>query len=176
MPVFALASACVLLPLLVAVHGVFLWRKSGGPLALFAIAIHALGFAASLAILQAAYATGFEGVASFPWLAFPGTGIVFSLGVHIDALSATMLAIVQGFALGVLVVSRWYLHGDRFYGRFFSSFSFFVFSMSGVVIGRYETLMIRLALRVFIAWMPIAASVPKTVDTAVATSAMMIVI
>lgn len=134
MPVLALASACVLLPLLVAVPGVFLWRRSGGPLALFAIAIHALGFAASLAILQTAWATGFEGAASIPWLAFPGTKIVFSLGVHVDALSATMLAIVQGLAFGVLVVSRWYLHNDRFYGRFFSSFSFFVFSMSGVVV------------------------------------------
>lgn len=135
MPVFALATACVLLPLLVAVPGVFVWRKSGGPLALFALIVHALGFAASLAILAATLSTpGFEGASTIPWLAFPGTKIVFSLGVHVDALGAMMLAVVQGLGFGVLVVSRWYLHGDRFFGRFFSSFSFFVFSMSGVVI------------------------------------------
>lgn len=134
MPVYALATATLLLPLLVAVPGAFLWRKGGNALALLALALHAAGFAASLAILGQVLSTGFEGAATIPWLSFPGTKIVLSLGVHLDALGATMLAIVQGLALGVLVVSRWYLHGDRFFGRFFASFSFFVFAMSGVVL------------------------------------------
>lgn len=134
MPVFELATATLLLPLIVALPGAFAWRKSGDTLVLLALGVHAAGFAASLAILASVLSTGLDSGVSVPWLAFPGTGIVFSLGVHLDSLGAVMLAVVHGLSLGVLVVSRWYLHGDRFFGRFFASFSFFVFAMTGVVL------------------------------------------
>lgn len=134
MPVLSLAAIALLLPLLVAVPGAFAWRRAGNALSLFALAVHAVCFAASLAVLSQVLSTGFEGAVSVPWLSFPGTSIALSMGVHLDSLAAVMLAVVHGLSLGVLVVSRWYLHGDRFFGRFFASFSFFVFSMTGVVV------------------------------------------
>lgn len=134
MTVFALATTVLLLPLLVAVPGVFVWRKGGAALSLFALLVHAVGFLGSLSVLATTLSSGLDASVTIPWLSFPGTKIALSVGVQLDGLGAVMFAIVQGLGLGVLVVSRWYLHGDRFYGRFFSSMSFFVFSMSGVVL------------------------------------------
>jgi NADH-quinone oxidoreductase subunit L len=125
-----LSLLCLFLPLSVAVVGAFSWRRFPG-LDLLSIAAQAVGAAAALWL-----ALHFRdaGVASFPWLSFPGTKIALELGVRLDRLSIPMLLVVQALALGVLVFSRWYLHGDRFYGRFFASFSFFVFAMTGVVL------------------------------------------
>jgi len=122
------------LPLAVSVLGAFTWRKLG----------KALDLLSTGALLVGAVATGLGAIAlgqsgasvssSIPWLWFEGTGIVFNLGIHIDALGALMLFVVQALGFLVLVFSRWYLHDDRFYGKFFASFSFFVFAMSGVVV------------------------------------------
>ena len=122
------------LPLAVSALGLFAWRRQGKILDLLATA--AL-FASAVATGLGAYSLGQSGAsvsASIPWLWFQGTGIVLSLGIHLDALGALMLFVVQALGLLVLVFSRWYLHGDRFYGKFFVSFAFFVFAMSGVVV------------------------------------------
>lgn len=134
MSVFPIATAVLLLPLLVALPGTFLWRKLGSGLSILALVVHALAFAGSIAVLVATASAGLDAAATVPWLAFPGTGIVFSVGVQLDGLGALMLLVVHALALGVLVVSRWYLHDDRFFGKFFASFSFFVVAMSGVVL------------------------------------------
>jgi len=134
MSVFPIATAVLLLPLLVALPGTFLWRKRGSDLSILALVVHALAFAGSIAVLVGTASAGLDAAATVPWLAFPGTGIVFSVGVQLDGLGALMLLVVHALALGVLVVSRWYLHDDRFFGKFFASFSFFVVAMSGVVL------------------------------------------
>ena len=125
-----LSLLCLFAPLSVAVVGTFLWKRLPG-LDYLAIAAQAVATGAALWL-----AVGFRasGVASIPWLSFPGTGIALELGIRLDRLSIPMLLLVQALSLGVLVFSRWYLHGDRFYGKFFASFSFFVFAMNGVVL------------------------------------------
>ena len=134
MSVFQIATIALLLPLAVAVPGLFVWRRHGTLLANLAMGVHALTLIAAISVLATTASTGLDGGASIPWLSFPGTGIVFSVGVHIDGLGALMLLVVHGLAMGVLVVSRWYLQSDRFFGKFFASFSFFVTAMSGVVL------------------------------------------
>jgi len=134
MSIIQIALAVLLLPLIVAVPGTFHWRRLGKGLSLFALAVHSIAFAGSVVVLWATASQHLDSAATVPWLAFPGTGIVFSVGVHLDGLGAFMLLVVHALALGVLVVSRWYLHDDRFFGKFFASFSFFVTAMSGVVL------------------------------------------
>ncbi|HOX51883.1 MAG TPA: proton-conducting transporter membrane subunit, partial [Fibrobacteria bacterium] len=126
----SLALLCLAAPLAAAVVGALLWRKSRH-VDLVSIAAQAVGAAASLAVALGAAAPVAR---SIPWLSFPGARITFSLGIQLDALSVPMLLVVQFLSLGVLVFSRWYLGDDRFYGRFFASFSFFVFAMSMVVV------------------------------------------
>ncbi len=122
------------LPLAVSVFGTFTWRKWGKALDLLSVGALLVG---AIATCLGAIELGQSGASvstSVPWLWFEGTGIVFSLGIHLDALGAMMLFVVQALGFLVLVFSRWYLHDDRFYGKFFASFSFFVFAMSGVVV------------------------------------------
>lgn len=124
----------LILPLAVSVLGAFTWRKLGKALDLLSVGVLLVG---TVVTGIGAWTLGQSGSVvsvSVPWLWFSGTGIVFNLGIHLDALSAMMLFVVQALGFLVLVFSRWYLHDDRFYGRFFASFSFFVFAMSGVVV------------------------------------------
>lgn len=125
-----LSLLCLGAPLAVAVFGAFAWRRVPG-IDLLSIAAQAVGALSALALTLSVHSPG---VLSFPWLSFPGTGIALSLGIRLDRLSLPMLLVVQALSLGVLVFSRWYLAGDRFYGRYFASFSFFVFAMTGVVL------------------------------------------
>lgn len=125
-----LSLLCLGAPLAVAVFGAFAWRRVPG-IDLLSIVAQAVGASCALALALSVHSPG---VLSVPWLSFPGTGIAFSLGIRLDRLSLPMLVVVQVLALAVLVFSRWYLAGDRFYGRFFASFSFFVFAMTGVVL------------------------------------------
>lgn len=134
MSLFAIAAAVLLLPLLIALPGAFLWRRAGNALSLAALPVHAAGLVCAAIVLASVTSQGLDAAATIPWLSFPGTGIVLTMGVHLDGLSAFMLLVVQMLAFGVVVVSRWYLHDDRFYGRFFASLSFFVFAMNGVVL------------------------------------------
>ena len=111
-------------------------RKGGD---LLAIAGMALSFGLSLKAASAVLTSGRNlSVEAVKWLSFPaGTGIPafdLSLGLRLDPMGAVMLLIVTGLALCVLIFSTWYLHGDRFYTRFFSHFSFFCFAMLGIVL------------------------------------------
>jgi len=125
-----LSLVCLGAPLAVAAFGAFAWKRIPG-IDHLSIAAQVVGTLSALVLAISVHAT--EGF-SIPWLSFPGTGIRLALGVRLDRLSIPMLLVVQGLSLGVLVFSRWYLKGDRFYGRFFASFSFFVFAMTGVVL------------------------------------------
>ena len=121
-------------PLAVSVLGAFTWRKLGRTIDLLSVAALAIGAVATGLGAISLGQSGETATASIPWLWFEGTGIVLNLGVHLDALGALMLFVVHALGLLVLVFSRWYLHDDRFYGKFFASFAFFIFAMSGVVV------------------------------------------
>ena len=122
------------LPLAVAVLGAFTWRKLGKALDILSVAALLIGAVATGLGARELGQLGEVASVSVPWLWFPGTGLSFEIGIHLDALSAMMLFVVQALGFLVLVFSRWYLHDDRFYGRFFASFVFFIFAMSGVVV------------------------------------------
>lgn len=122
------------LPLAVSVLGAFAWRRMGRIVDTLSVVALSIGAIATGLGAVSLGQSGAVASASIPWLWFSGTGIVFSVGVHLDALGALMLFVVQALGLLVLVFSRWYLHDDRFYGKFFASFAFFIFAMSGVVV------------------------------------------
>ena len=111
--------------------------KKGGDL--LAIAGMAISFGLSLKVAGGVLASGqILSGGAVKWLSFQaGAGLPafdLSLGLRLDPMGAVMLLIVTGLALCVLVFSTWYLHGDRFYTRFFSHFSFFCFAMLGIVL------------------------------------------
>ena len=111
--------------------------KKGGDL--LSIAAMAAAFALSLKAAVPVLANGqILSGETLRWLSFPtGFGLPafsLSLGLQLDRTGAVMLLIVTGLALCVEIFSAWYLHGDRFYTRFFSHFSFFCFAMLGIVL------------------------------------------
>src|SRR5262245_34066976 len=57
-----------------------------------------------------------------------------TLALRVDALSATMLAMLTFVATLVAIYAAGYMHGDRGYWRFFTEVSLFVFSMIMLVL------------------------------------------
>ncbi len=141
-----LPLAILAAPLAVAVFLLFFGRRlhHGGDG--FATGVMALCFAGSLVVAADVLAGGAGREIlghSVTWMTIGGMndgssgslpGFVLTLGVYLDPLAAIMLCIVTGLALAVMVYTRWYLHGDNLYPRFWWSFSFFCFAMIGVVI------------------------------------------
>lgn len=128
------ALAAWLFPLLASVLGLLL-RRRGRVCEAISLAAQILAFVGALIAALPLLAGGEAAPdAALSWLRFPGTTLAFGMGLRLDGLAAAMLLVVHGLGLAVLVFSRWYLHGDRFYGRYFASFSFFLFAMSGVVL------------------------------------------
>lgn len=119
-------------------------KRGGDILSIVAMAASfALSLKAALPVLASGQACAELGRSvlsgeSLRWLSFPaGAGLPafsLSLGLRLDQTGAVMLLIVTGLALCVEIFSAWYLHGDRFYTRFFSHFSFFCFAMLGIVL------------------------------------------
>ncbi|UKJ08893.1 NADH-quinone oxidoreductase subunit L [Solitalea lacus] len=69
---------------------------------------------------------------SINWL---NTGIIkLSAGISIDNLAALMLVLVTFITTLVLIYSMEYMKGERYYHRYFSHLSLFLFSMLGVVL------------------------------------------
>ena len=54
--------------------------------------------------------------------------------INVDALSATMLAMITFVSTWIAVFSSGYMHGDKGFARFFALMSLFVFSMCGLVL------------------------------------------
>ena len=57
-----------------------------------------------------------------------------SIGLHVDSLSATMLAMLTFVATLVAIYASGYMHGERGYWRFFTEVALFVFSMIMLVL------------------------------------------
>ncbi|MCU0935180.1 MAG: hypothetical protein MUF66_03685, partial [Gammaproteobacteria bacterium] len=67
--------------------------------------------------------------AELPWV--PSLGL--TLGVHVDGLSAQMLALVTGVGVAVLVYASGYLHHEPRRGRLFLQLVLFLLAMVGAV-------------------------------------------
>jgi NADH-quinone oxidoreductase subunit L len=60
--------------------------------------------------------------------------VLITIGLAVDTLSATMLAMLTLVATLVAIYASGYMHGDRGYSRFFAEVSLFVFSMIMLVL------------------------------------------
>jgi NADH-quinone oxidoreductase subunit L len=56
------------------------------------------------------------------------------IGLHVDSLSATMLAMVTFISTLIAIYASGYMHAERGYWRFFAVVSLFLFSMIGLVL------------------------------------------
>ena len=73
----------------------------------------------------------------WPWIA--AGGFKASIGVFVDPLSSLFLAFVTGISLLIFIYSSGYMAGDYGYYRFFAYLSFFVFSMTVLVLASMIT-------------------------------------
>ena len=69
---------------------------------------------------------------SWEWLAFGDSR--FYIGILLDNIGATMLAMVSIVALCIVTFSIGYMSDDAAKGRFFSGVAFFMFSMTGIIL------------------------------------------
>jgi NADH-quinone oxidoreductase subunit L len=100
---------------------------------LLATAVMALATALSVAVAVPVLRDGV--VWSSPvWSWLPWGDQVLGLHLAVDPLAAVLLVLVTGLTTGAMVVSRWYLHGDAGYHRFWWSFSLFACAMILVVL------------------------------------------
>ena len=69
---------------------------------------------------------------SWEWLEFGDSK--FYIGILLDTIGATMLAMVSIVALCIVTFSIGYMSGDAAKGRFFAGVAFFMFSMTGIIL------------------------------------------
>ena len=69
---------------------------------------------------------------SWEWLAFGDSK--FYIGILLDNIGATMLAMVSIVSLCIVTFSIGYMSDDAAKGRFFAGVAFFMFSMSGIIL------------------------------------------
>lgn len=65
--------------------------------------------------------------ALYEWIA--GESFAFTIGFHVDSLTAVMLLIITGIGFLIHVYSIGYMHGDAGYTRYFAYLNLFVFAM-----------------------------------------------
>jgi len=126
------AAAFVLLALL----GPYLPRRGDWIAvgAIFAAFVLALLVAADFTSALADHGAEFAGVAnSVPWVEIPGS-IEIRLGVHVDAITVTMLIVVSFVAFLVQFYSLGYMKGDSRYGWYYAVISLFAASMLALVL------------------------------------------
>jgi NADH-quinone oxidoreductase subunit L len=75
---------------------------------------------------------------AFTWVALPSTltkvGWTLQMGVLVDPLSALMISFVTTVSLMVHIYSLGYMHGEKYFSRFFEFLNLFTFSMLGLVL------------------------------------------
>lgn len=116
-------------PLISAVLGALFLNRAPKVAAGLSTLLVGCAFGLSIFVLGAHSGPSIED--TFSWLDLPGLHV--DIGVSVDALSALMAVIVTGVATAVFCFSTVYMRGDRDYGRYFSTLSFFVFTMLGIV-------------------------------------------
>ena len=63
----------------------------------------------------------------YEWIA--GESFAFTIGFHVDSLTAVMLLVITGIGFLIHVYSIGYMHGDTGYTRYFAYLNLFVFAM-----------------------------------------------
>lgn len=103
------------------------YRKQYAPFVAFFSSIIALGLSYTL-LKNMPESINF----SWEWLAFGDSK--FYIGILLDTIGATMLAMVSIVALCIVTFSIGYMSDDAAKGRFFAGVAFFMFSMTGIIL------------------------------------------
>lgn len=103
------------------------YRKQFSPLVAFLSSVVALGLSYNL-LKNLPESVHF----SWEWLAFGDSR--FYIGILLDNIGATMLAMVSIVALCIVTFSIGYMSDDAAKGRFFAGVAFFMFSMTGIIL------------------------------------------
>lgn len=122
--------AMLLIPLFSAVLTALCFRKSKWAGALTATASSAL---ALFCALSAIFALD-EGVFESYLEVYSLGSLSINFGMIFDSLAANMIFVVCGVGFLIHVFSIGYMKGDESSGRFFAGMSFFMFSMTGIVL------------------------------------------
>jgi len=103
------------------------FRKQYAPSVAFVSSVFALGLSYTL-LKNMPESVQF----SWEWLAFGDAK--FHIGLLLDNIGATMLAMVSIVALCIVTFSIGYMEDDAAKGRFFAGVAFFMFSMTGIIL------------------------------------------
>ena len=103
------------------------YRKQYSPLVAFLSSVVVLGLSYNL-LKNLPDSVHF----SWEWLAFGDSK--FYIGILLDNIGATMLAMVSIVALCIVTFSIGYMSDDAAKGRFFAGVAFFMFSMTGIIL------------------------------------------
>ena len=103
------------------------YRKQYSPLVAFLSSVVVLGLSFNL-LKNLPESVHF----SWEWLAFGDSR--FYIGILLDNIGATMLAMVSIVALCIVTFSIGYMSDDAAKGRFFAGVAFFMFSMTGIIL------------------------------------------
>ena len=103
------------------------YRKQYSPLVAFLSSVVVLGLSYNL-LKNLPESVHF----SWEWLAFGDSR--FYIGILLDNIGATMLAMVSIVALCIVTFSIGYMSDDAAKGRFFAGVAFFMFSMTGIIL------------------------------------------
>ena len=140
--VIQLSIIVLLLPLLSFVLLIFFNRRLPRNGDFLAVGILGATFAISAWIfwdvIVMGYDPAFKLAWNFNWIDFgdvPGVGpLQIKMGIMIDNLTASMLAMVSLISLLVHIYSTGYMTGEKYYGRYFAYLGIFTFSMLGIVL------------------------------------------
>ncbi len=136
-PAAAYALAAVIAPAAAALALALLprLRRAGTPAAMLCLAGTGGSFACALAALSRVAHTRSVETSAVPWLQAAGRPVV-EVGVHVDGVSAPMLAVVTLVALCVQVFSLGYMRDEprAAFGRYFAFHALFLFSMNVLVV------------------------------------------
>src|SRR5487761_2693504 len=133
----ALASVTLLAPAGAALLAAAIpWlRKRGTPAAALCILASVASFVAALLLLVERLGGAEPETWSVPWIR-SGGAVVAEIGLHVDGISSSMLAVVTLVALSVQIFSLGYMHDEepRAFGRYFAYHALFLFSMDVLVV------------------------------------------
>ena len=90
-------------------------------------------FAFFISLLLLTFVTGTNGAAAVVnppffdgWLRIDSIGLEISWGMRVDSLSVTMMLVVTGVGSLIHLYARGYMHGDKWYPRFFAYLNMFL--------------------------------------------------
>jgi NADH-quinone oxidoreductase subunit L len=119
-----------LLPLLAFVSIVLLFNKNKKLSSALSVGAVCISFTLSLLVLGIVLSNPTPFEVKIKWLPLLNA----ELGILIDSLTAIMLMVVTTVSMLVQIYSIGYMHGDKYFSRYFAFLSLFTFSMLGLVL------------------------------------------